>query len=53
MMNERDVNLEDSQIVKPGAKKKLTLHNKLTSDMHITIHTQFPWVIDWGEKVPA
>ena len=45
MMNERDVNLEDSQIVKPGAKKKLTLHNKLTSDMHIT-NAQFTWVME-------
>ena len=36
-----DVNLEDSQTVKPGAEKKLTLHNKLTSDMHKT-YTHFP-----------
>ena len=52
-MNERDVNLEDSQTVKPGAEEKLTLHKQLTSVMHIT-NTQFPWVMEWREKkVPA
>ena len=48
-MNERDVNLEDSQIVKPGAEIKLTLHNQLTSDMHTT-NTQFTWGMNWGKK---